>query len=94
MKELFLQVFDVMGLALWVEIITENPKCTYYFGPFLFKSEAECEKNGYIEDLQGEGARIVSVNVKKCQPTNLTIFEETEENGASKPKVKSFSSLS
>jgi hypothetical protein len=87
MKELFISVFDAIGLAHWVEIVTDNPRCTYYFGPFLFKSDAEAEKMGYVEDLQGEGARIVSLSVKKCQPSNLTIFDEVEESRPLKPLV-------
>jgi hypothetical protein len=80
MKELLIRIFEAIGLAHWVEIVTENPRCTYYFGPFIWKSAAESEKMGYIEDIQSEGARIVSVQVKRCQPGNLTIFEEKGES--------------
>ncbi len=65
-----------VGLAWWLEVKTEVPRCTYYFGPFLNASEAEDEKAGYIEDLQQEGAKGISSLVKRCKPQELTISEE------------------
>jgi len=41
----------------WVEIATEAPHCTYYFGPFNSVGEAQLNQRGYIEDLQQEGAK-------------------------------------
>jgi hypothetical protein len=79
MKELLLKLLDSLGFAFWVEIVTENPACTYYFGPFIGKNEAEVAKAGYIEDLQGEGAAIASLRVKRCQPGQLTIYDDREE---------------
>ena len=57
MKELLLKLLDFLGLAYWAEIKTENPKCTYYFGPFLTWKEADSYQDGYLEDLKGEGAK-------------------------------------
>ncbi|HBE16837.1 MAG TPA: hypothetical protein DDW51_04275, partial [Cyanobacteria bacterium UBA11367] len=51
------KIVEFLGLAFWVEIVTDNPKCTYYFGPFLSAQEAETAKGGYIEDLENEGAQ-------------------------------------
>ncbi len=79
MKELGLKLLDSLGFAFWVEIITENPTCTYYFGPFARKKEAESAKVGYIEDLQDEAAAIASLQVKRCQPHQLTVFDDREE---------------
>jgi hypothetical protein len=79
MKEILIKVFHSIGLAVWVEIITDNPRCTYYFGPFLNNQEAQAAKSGYIEDLENEGAQCTSVTVKRCKPTNLTIFDELGE---------------
>lgn len=84
MKEVLTNSLQFLGLAFWVEIITDDPKCTYYFGPFSSKQEAELAQGGYIEDLENEGAQGISVNVMRCKPTNLTIFdEESEELGVS-----------
>ena len=60
----------------WIEIITVKPICIYYFGVFNSVYEAEQFKNGYIQDLHQEQAEIVNVEIKQCQPKNLTIYTE------------------
>lgn len=79
MKEFTTNLFQLFGLAWWVEIITENPRCTYYFGPFLSANEAAETKSGYVEDLEQEGAKISQVVVKRCKPSKLTIEENLGE---------------
>lgn len=79
MKDVLLKVLHLLGLAFWVEIVTDNPRCTYYFGPFLSLKEAQDAKGGYIEDLENEGAQGIYVKIKRCKPTNLTIFDELGE---------------
>ena len=78
MKELFTEILDNIGFACWVEIVTDNPSCTYYFGPFLTKEEAQKAQGGYVEDLEAEEAQGITVNVKRCKPDNLTVFNEVE----------------
>lgn len=78
-KEVLINTFDSIGLAWWVEIVTQNPRCTYYFGPFLSSSDARLSSIGYIEDLEIEGAQGISVNVKRCKPNTLTIAEDLGE---------------
>ncbi|HEY9730181.1 MAG TPA: DUF1816 domain-containing protein [Chroococcales cyanobacterium] len=60
----------------WVEIATEAPPCTYYFGPFNSVGEAQLNQRGYIEDLQQEGAKGIAVRLEQGQPKILTICEE------------------
>lgn len=79
MQEFLISLSDFFGLAWWVEITTDSPRCTYYFGPFASAREAEDDKPGYIEDLQGEGAQGIAVTVKRCKPTDLTISDDSEE---------------
>ena len=79
MKEVLIKILHFMGLACWVEIVTDSPRCTYYFGPFVSEQEAHAAKSGYIEDLENEGAQGISVTVRRCKPTNLTIFDELGE---------------
>ncbi len=78
MEEYLLSILEFFGQAWWVEVKTESPKCTYYFGPFLRKQQAQDRQGGYIEDLQGEGAEIVSVAIKRCKPSVLTDYQEEE----------------
>lgn len=83
MQEFILSILEFFGKAWWIEIKTESPKCTYYFGPFVRKREAEKLKPGYVEDLEGEGATITSLVIERCKPTILTIEEEQESGDAS-----------
>lgn len=82
MQEFFISVLDFLGRAWWVEIKTETPRCTYYFGPFLSAAEAQAAKSGYLDDLEQEGAVGISVDIKRCKPTKLTIFDELGEAGS------------
>lgn len=59
-------------IAWWVEIYTDFPRCLYYFGPFNSELEAKTYQGGYIEDLQQEGAEGIVIQIKQCQPVNLT----------------------
>ena len=91
MQEFILSILEFFGKAWWIEIKTESPKCTYYFGPFVSKREAQKLKPGYVEDLEGEGATITSLVIKRCQPTLLTI-EEEEESGNTSEKFPTLTS--
>ena len=79
LKEMLISLLHAFGLAWWVEIVTQNPRCTYYFGPFLSAKEANMAKPGYLEDLEQEGATGIIVIVKRCKPSRLTIAEDLEE---------------
>ena len=70
----------------WVEITTVTTRCIYYFGPFQTSTEAKAAHFGYLEDLHHEAAQGISVSIKRCNPTVLTLFEqedETQEAGLS-----------
>lgn len=79
MKEFLINILHFFGWAWWVEIVTDNPRCTYYFGPFLLAQEADRTKAGYIEDLEEEGAKSIKATVKRCKPEKLTIYDESGE---------------
>jgi Domain of unknown function (DUF1816) len=79
LKEALINTFDNLGLAWWVEVVTQNPRCTYYFGPFLSSDDAKVAIKGYVEDLEMEGAQGIAVNVKRCKPNDLTIAEDLGE---------------
>ncbi len=78
-QEGLISTFNGLGLAWWVEVVTQNPKCTYYFGPFFSSAAASKASNGYIEDLEIEGAQGIIVNIKRCKPSVLTIAEDLGE---------------
>lgn len=76
MKEFLTNWLNYLGFAWWIEILTTNPRCTYYFGPFLSAKEAEAQKEGYIEDLEGEGAQGIKFEILRCKPRELTVEDE------------------
>jgi hypothetical protein len=76
MNEFLTGLLNALGLAWWVEITTENPRCTYFFGPFPDQKTAQAHQAGYVEDLEGEGAKNIAVAIKRCKPNNLTIYDE------------------
>jgi len=86
MKEVLINILQFFGLAWWVEIVTENPQCTYYFGPFVSAKEAEVTKAGYLEDLQTEGAQGIRVAIKRCKPGNLTLCDDWGEQIDREPR--------
>ncbi len=74
---------EIIEFGWWIEIITANPTCVYYFGAFTYPWEAEWFKRGYMQDLEEEKAEIVSIKVRRCQPQSLTIYlgwEKLREN--------------
>ncbi|MCY7332319.1 MAG: DUF1816 domain-containing protein [Pseudanabaena sp. CAN_BIN31] len=76
-KNIFTSILETLGLAVWIEIVTDSPRCTYYFGPFVSESEANIAKIGYIEDLEVEGSKGLAVMVKRCKPEILTIYDDS-----------------
>jgi hypothetical protein len=88
----FLLIIDIMPMKLpfklpffnkfsnpwWVEVRTDIPRCTYYFGSFNKAKEAKIAQPGYIDDLIQEKAVRITVEIKQCQPESLTIFEEEQ----------------
>lgn len=75
-EEVFTSYLDKLGLAWWLEIVTDWPACTYYFGPFVSAKEADIACSGYLEDLEEEGVQGIAVAIKQCQPVDLTIERE------------------
>lgn len=78
-KDMFTVLLEQLGIAVWIEVATDLPRCTYYFGPFSSFSEAEAALPGYKEDLEAEGAVVVSLVTRRCKPDRLTIYDETDE---------------
>ena len=80
MKGILTKFLDTIGWAYWVKITTEQPYCIYYFGPFFNNQEAKSAQPGFIEDLQSEDAKNIQVEIQRCQPEELTIFDESSDN--------------
>ena len=78
--EIWTNTLNFLGQAWWIEISTAQPKCTYYFGPFVDEKEAESAMKGYVEDLESESAQGIQAVVKRCKPERLTIDHDMGEN--------------
>lgn len=66
---------EAIEFGWWIRIVTAKPICTYYFGPFESRWLAEYHKNGYVQDLKEEGAKLIDIDIEQCQPKELTILE-------------------
>ena len=75
-EEILISSLEKVGMAWWVEIVTKKPDCKYYFGPFASHREAQLSQLGYIEDLERERPKLIAIDIKQCQPKELTIFED------------------
>jgi hypothetical protein len=78
-QDIWSSALHLVGQAWWVEITTERPHCTYYFGPFATAVEADAAKSGYVEDLEAESAQGIQIAIKRCKPVQLTI--DRDANG-------------
>ena len=72
----FTSYLEQIGEAWWVEIVTKEPDCTYYFGPFASHREAQLSQLGYLEDLEQERPQLIAIEIKQCQPKELTVFKD------------------
>lgn len=80
-KEALISGLTQLGLAWWVEIVTAQPKCIYYFGPFVSAKEAQFSQVGYIEDLEQESAQVITIRLRRGRPRELTIIaQEVQES--------------
>jgi Domain of unknown function (DUF1816) len=68
----------------WVKITSISPHCLYYFGPFASFDEAQQQQEGYLQDIESEGAQGISLSIERSNPHYLTVFDE-ENHYISKP---------
>lgn len=62
----------------WVEVDTDSPKRTYFFGPYDSREEASNQTTSYIRNLEKKGAQKISINIKQGrQPTELRASEDS-----------------
>ncbi len=76
-QDIWSSALHLVGQAWWVEVTTDLPHCTYYFGPFATAVEADAAKAGYVEDLESESAQGIKVAIKRCKPAQITIDHES-----------------
>ena len=69
-------ISGVLKASWWVQINTQMPTCTYYFGPFDSKKDAKLSQACYIEDLTHERAQGITAEIKRMRPKKLTIYAD------------------
>lgn len=79
-KKILTKLLKNIAQQYWIEITTAKPSCVYYFGPFLTYKGAKLAQPGFIEDLETEHAQDIKAEIKRCQPQELTIFEQLNDN--------------
>ncbi|MEM6835682.1 MAG: DUF1816 domain-containing protein [Cyanobacteria bacterium P01_C01_bin.120] len=86
LKQIFSFFFD-SDRQWWLEIKTTAPACTYYFGPFDTEPDAQAQQQGYLDDLQQEGAKVIAAAAIALDspPPQLTIYEEGIDDQAPDP---------
>ena len=56
-----------LGLAWWAKIETEQPKTTYWYGPFITKSSLKENMSLFIKDLSDEGFAKIKHSLVRCK---------------------------
>lgn len=79
-KKILTKLLKNIVQQYWIEVTTAKPSCLYYFGPFLTHKGAKLALPGFIEDLETENAEDIKAEIKRCQPQELTIFEQLNDN--------------
>ena len=73
-KKLIRNFGNKLGLAWWAKIETEQPRTTYWFGPFITKRSLKENMIHFIQDLSNEGfinIKYTLVRCKKEEPLTL-----------------------
>ncbi|MEY2983408.1 MAG: hypothetical protein RLZZ568_25 [Cyanobacteriota bacterium] len=60
----------------WIRVSTQVPHCVYYFGPFDSQQEAIDHHQGFLADLEMEGAQGIDYKIERGSPRQLTVGED------------------
>jgi len=66
-KKLIRNIGNKLGLAWWAKIETEDPCCTYWFGPFITKRSLKENISSFINDLSDEGTKNIKHSLVRCK---------------------------
>ena len=66
-KKLIRNIGNKLGLAWWAKIETEDPCCTYWFGPFITKRSLKENISSFINDLSDEGSINIKHSLVRCK---------------------------
>ena len=63
-----------LGLAWWAKIETDDPKATYWYGPFLTKRSLIENMPFFIKDLTDEGTIKIKQSILRCKKEEPLTF--------------------
>ena len=66
-KKLIRNFGNKLGLAWWAKIETDQPNCTYWFGPFITKRSLKENISSFIDDLSSEGSKNIRHSLVRCK---------------------------
>jgi len=56
-----------LGIAWWAKIETDQPRGTYWFGPFITKRSLKENLSSFIKDLSDEGSKNIKHSLFRCK---------------------------
>ena len=56
-----------LGLAWWAKIETNQPKATYWYGPFITKRSLKENMSSFIKELSDEGSTNIKHSLLRCK---------------------------
>ena len=66
-KKLIRNFGNKLGLAWWAKIETNEPSCTYWFGPFITKRSLKENISAFINELSDEGSKNIKHSLVRCK---------------------------
>ena len=63
-----------LGLAWWAKIETDQPSCTYWFGPFITKRSLKENMPSFIKELTDEGSADIKHSLVRCKKEEPLTF--------------------
>ena len=66
-KKLIRNFGNKLGLAWWAKIETDQPRGTYWFGPFITKRSLKENMSSFIKDLSDEGSKNIKHSLIRCK---------------------------
>ena len=66
-KKLIRNFGNKLGLAWWAKIETDQPRGTYWFGPFITKRSLKENMSSFIKDLSDEGSVNIKHSLVRCK---------------------------
>ncbi len=58
---------NILGLAWWARVQTNEPNVTYWFGPFLTRRSLKLNLSTFLDDLSVEAPDSINHSLVRCR---------------------------